>query len=560
MDQPSSAEVADRPRTESPSPEPAPTAAPPTLEAPEPGPTPASADRPRQETAKTIRNDAARQFRGLRFALGCAVAVAITVILTAINVQSGRILDQEGHGWTFRLLFGPDVLSGINLQGWRVVSEAGQLTDPDRYAYLLRLFTAADLAFVIVYFFLLQAVIGTVARGRWRIFGRWALCVLVAIDVLENVLAWPGLFGPWPMVIVTVTTLKWLAVLAVLGSVVLSVVTSPRRLDGERSMTSRLARTSKAVMHQRFSFVPVVVIFILSVPSGAAILEQLPDAQRRWISDGGVGVRQAILAMLATLGLGAFLIVAGWYRSGHAFRHPKPEPEPAGAKEPPVGPPPGEPAANLWVWLVGPVVALAGAVVALATLQGEDILVGRLAAFFLLPVVVIIGSVLLRRRWRRHPREYRPDSPPTFDDRELTAVRLAGHIAGLGAIAVGGLSLLRAYVPLLIVPGTAPLGLIWLFLVIGGTAVIAPWLVALVVIRMTERRRLAKLQQGTATELRSNRAAEIPLGSWVLLVSAVGMFVLLGVFPRLAGWIGLARRQRPWLWARWPGCCRRPAW
>ena len=40
-------------------------------------------------------------------------------------------------------------------------------------------------------------------------------------------------------------------------------------------------------------------------------------------------------------------------------------------------------------------------------------------------------------------------------------MRLAGHVAGLGAIAVGGLSLLRAYVPLLIVPGTAPLGLVW---------------------------------------------------------------------------------------------------
>ena len=108
------------------------------------------------------------------------MAVAITVILTAINVQSGRILDQEGHGWSFRLLFGPDVLSGINLQGWRVVSETGQLTDPDRYAYLLRLFTAADLAFIIVYFFLLRAVITTVvprALAQLRPLGavaRWS--------------------------------------------------------------------------------------------------------------------------------------------------------------------------------------------------------------------------------------------------------------------------------------------------------------------------------------------------------------------------------------------------
>ena len=125
-------------------------------------------------------------------------------------------------------------------------------------------------------------------------------------------------------------------------------------------MVSRLRRTLKAVMHQRFSFVPVVVLFILSVPSGAAILEQLPDALRRWISDGGVGARQAVLSMLSTLGLGAFLIIAGRYRTGYAFRHPKvdPPPEPQRDADPPY----------LWVWLVGPVVAVAGAVVALATL------------------------------------------------------------------------------------------------------------------------------------------------------------------------------------------------
>src|SRR5215210_3988738 len=146
MDQPSTAEVADRPRTASASPDLVGSTPPP---GPDPGATP-TPDPPRPETAESIRTDADRQVRGLLFALGCAVAVAVTVILTAINVQSGRILDREGHGWTFRVLFGPDVLSGINLQGWRVVSEDGQLTDRPRYTYLLRLFTAADLAFILV--------------------------------------------------------------------------------------------------------------------------------------------------------------------------------------------------------------------------------------------------------------------------------------------------------------------------------------------------------------------------------------------------------------------------
>src|SRR5512132_4235654 len=114
MNQPSPAEATDRPITESTSAAPEP----PGKTAPCPddaATTPAQPDvSPRQETADTIATDAARQIRGLTFALGCAVAIAVAVILTAIDIQSGRILDLEVHGWPFRLLFGPDVASGIN--------------------------------------------------------------------------------------------------------------------------------------------------------------------------------------------------------------------------------------------------------------------------------------------------------------------------------------------------------------------------------------------------------------------------------------------------------------
>ena len=156
---------------------------------------PAQPDPPaRQETAESIATDAARQIRGLMFALGCAVAIAVAVILTAIGIQSGRILDREGHGWSFALLFGPDVASGINLQGWRVVSETGQLTRSKWYADLLIAFTCVDFVFIAVYFFLLRAVISTLARGRWLIWSRRLLWGLVGVDVAENLLSLPG----WP--------------------------------------------------------------------------------------------------------------------------------------------------------------------------------------------------------------------------------------------------------------------------------------------------------------------------------------------------------------------------
>jgi hypothetical protein len=418
-----------------------------------------------------------------------------------------------------------------------VVSESGQLSDAARYAGLLRAFLVVDFAFVVVYFFLLRAVITTMSRGSWRRLGLRVLLALVLFDVVENVLSVPGLLDQPGPVVVVATELKWGALLLIVAVLVLGAVTSPP-LQSDRSVTSRLKRTVKAVMHQRFSFVPVIALFILSVPSGTAILEQLPDALRRWISDGTVGARQAVLSMLSTLGLGTFLIIAGRYRTGYAFRHPKldPPPPPRRDQEP----------ANLRVWLVGPLVALGGALLALLTGSGEDILWGRLAVFLLVPLgVIVAGSLIIREVWRRPGNEklYRYDIRPTFDERELSAVRLAGMVAGLGAITVGGLSLIRAYVPLVIVPTSATLarpGMVWLFLVIGASAVVVPWMVAMVVIRRVANRRIRELGTGRTIDLRTNRRAPVPVGSWVLLGSAVAVFVILGVFPRAAAWIGLA--------------------
>jgi hypothetical protein len=531
MTQPSPAKGADGPRTEPPCP---------ALEQPQTDPRPGDAPTipaqpdpaPRLETRKTIAVDADRQVRGLMFALGCSVAIAIGVILTAIDIQSGRILDQDGHGWSFGLLFGPDVFSGINLQGWRVISEIGQLSRPKWHAELLIAFVCVDFVFIAVYALLLWVVISTIARGQWLTWARRLLWCLVVVDVGENLLALPG----WPDVpasVVTATALKWAALLAIVVVLLLSVVTSPRN-GSERSLPARIKRTWKAVMHQRFSFVPVVALFVLSVLSGAAILEQLPDVLRRWISDGGQGAMHAVLSMLSTVGLAVFLIIAGRYRSGYAFRHPSPPLPPVKEEEPPY----------LWVWLVGPMAAIVGLVVVLITGRGSDLLIARLLIFLLLPVVIIfIGSRLLRCRWEKHPAEYRYDQPPTFDERELTAVRLAGNIAGIGALTVGGLSLIRAYVPLVIVPTSATLAkpwLVWMFLAIGAGTVVVPWLVGMAIVRASAKRRTRKLDEGKPIDLRTNRRSKSPVGSWVLLGCAVGIFVLLGLFPSFAAAIGVA--------------------
>ena len=483
-----------------------------------------------------IARDAKRQTLGLISGLVCSLAVAVLVVLTAIDVQSGRILDREGHGWSFSVLFGPDIFNGMNLQGWRVVTDPNQLAEgADRFAALLRAHLVVEFVFIAIYTFVLRGLVALVCRNGWQRAGYRAIVVLVAADMTENVLAWPGVLEQPAPAVVVATAAKWASLLVLVVIMVLSVAT--RRGRSASGLRQSLERGWKAVLHQRFSFVPIIALFILSVPSGAAILEQLPDVIRRWISDGSTGTLHAILAMTSTLGLGTFLIIAGRYRTGHAFRNPsrpgEEDEQRAGQAQP-----------YLRVWLVGPAVALVGAVLVVISGQAVDILWWRLALFVLVPtLLILVGSLLVRRSWARHPDRYRPNVRPSFDEPELSAVRLAGNIAGLGAIVVGGLSLVRAFVPLVVVPrsasGADP-GPVWLFLIIGLLAIVTPWPTMIFANRRFANRRIRKLDQGRPVQLRSRRGSSTPWGAWILLGFAVGVFVTLGVFPAVAAWIGLA--------------------
>lgn len=513
MDQSSPALVADPPRT----------TAPPTT--PE----------PRAKTA--ARLDADRQVRGLRFALGVSLAIALGVVLTAISIQSGRTVDREGHGWPFSLLFGP-VTGRSNLQGWRVVTEPDQLLDRERYADLLVAFTIVDFAYITVYFFLLWAVITTLAHGRWLLAAKVSLGVLVGVDVLENVLALLSWSGVDPRLIVLATRAKWWLLVGIAGLLLLSAgIRAATSTAGrsERDLGSRIKRAYKAVRHQRFAFVPVVALFVLTVLSGTAILEQLPDVMRRWISDDD-GPRHAVVSMASTLLVSVALIIAGRYRSGYAARHPSPPPPLT--RDHPARPP------YLWVWLVGPVLTTVCVLIVLGLGDADEVIPFRFAVFALLPLLLIVlTSQLLRRRWKDLPNEKYPfDRPQTFDERELTAVRLAGNVAGIGIVVVGGLSLIRAFVPLVIVRRSetqADLSRVWLYLVIGLGTVVLPWLVAMVVVRVGAARP-ERPPTKQHPKLSASAVPDFPLGSWALLLFGLAVFVLLGVRPGLPAYIGVA--------------------
>lgn len=526
MDQPRATEVAERPRTKSPSASSAPSPVDPARPTPPDPPV-------RPETPRSIELDAERQVRGLKFALGCSVAIALGVVLTALSVQSGRIPDREGHGWPLSLLFGPVP----NRQGWRVVTDPDQLVEGGRYTELLITFTFVDFGYIVMYGYLLWTVISALLRGRWRTWTHRVLMALIVVDVVENLLSLPGLSNIDPRVIFVITIGKWVLV-AFIGVLLLLGTVTTREPSSERRVGHRLRRTYLAVTHQRFAFVPMIALFVLSVLSGAAILEQLPDVLRRWISDGGVGVRHAVVSMISTLAVGTALIVAGRYRAGYAYRHPAPAPKPT--KDNPRRPP------RLWVWAVGPAVTLVGALIALDSGRIGDIIWLRLAIFTAVPVVLIlVVSRRLRRRWatEEHQDEYRYDRPPVFDDRELTAVRLAGAVAGIGTVVVGGLSLIRAFVPLLTVLKAetgANLAAVGFVVVVGAATVVAPWVIAIAGVRRGAVRRTDRLTSGQSVALRSETEPSFPVRSTGLLAAGLGMFLLLAVWPDFAGWIGVA--------------------
>ena len=442
-----------------------------------------------------------------------SLAVALVVILTAIDIQSARIPDSEGHGWPFSRLFGPDFGSGLNKQGWTVLTTPGELTSEglQRFRDLLVAHVSVDAAFALVYTLLLIIVIRAVTpAGWWRRIALATAAGLLLADLAENVLAsLVGFGGSGLRALLAATTTKWLLVGAVAAIIVLSLVV-PRSSGHHPSPRSKLRRAVKAVVHQRFSYLPVVAIFVLSIPAGAAILEQLPDVQRRWVFDGATG--RPARGRGDGRHAAALRLPAGHRPAAHPVRAPPSHSRqpafprtrtPRGRTRPPPTPATSRRRAGLnmikgnayfGIWLIPPIAALIGVILTVIFSDPDLILKTRLSIFVAVPLLlVVLGSAITRRVWKARPAWTRPDRPPEFDLDDACAVGIAGTVAGIAALVVGGLSLLRAYTPLIVLPTTdyvpadvdptAIRSRVILLLIIGGAAVILPWLAMIMLAR-----------------------------------------------------------------------------
>lgn len=500
-----------------------------------------------------------------------SIAVALSVVLTTIGTQSALVPDSEGHSWPFRILFGPQP-AGYREQGWTVLLTPGELTPEGlaRLTSLLQAYLWVDVLLVGVYGVLLVAVARALCpAGPWRTVALLLLGTLVVVDLAENLAASQVVeqHGVLPLLL-TLTAAKWglaglLGATLALRVLLLRPARDPQHPDRPTRVAPllrrRLGQAATALKEQRFSYAPVLVIFVLSVPAGTAILEQLPDAQRQWIFDPVNGTRHAVAAVLATSVVGLALLALGRQRTLRALRHPKPEPGQDQSPQGTAATPSGQ--RHLLVWAVGPLLALVGAAAYALSGHGDLVLVPRLLIWVAVPALVALLSWGTAWVWRRHPTLSRCYEPPRFDREEAFAVGIAGTVAGVAALVVGGLSLVRAFTPLLVLPaatyvpeGGDPAAVrarVVGLLALAAAGVVLPWLAVIVVARRVGGPlRPSWTERHTPESSPALRAVQRlhrfpPLRTslrrrFVMMLAAVSAFLALGCLPQLAAWVGLA--------------------
>ena len=492
-----------------------------------------------------------RETRVAAYLIGLLVSasLALVVFLVALDMQSERVLDSEGLSWSLAALFGPAVFLGQSTQGWGVVGPAGSLADRGRFVSLFNIHIALDFAFIVTYALLGLVIVLFAKRRWWRWLAGIGLAALVLVDVLENFWALAVFGGNANLIpiLVVLTKIKWLLVAALLIIAVLGlVVRAPEKYvskasdKSEERRRSPLGRAWTGILVQRISLLPSLVFFVLSVTSGAAILEQLPDVERAWV-DSGVGRVRAVAALVATLIVTLSVFITTRLRIAFVQKFSK-----SGQPYPP---------ATLGYWAIGPAVVVVFAMLALLVgrtgatwpeaLSAQPGSSGELhtlrtVVFVGVPLVAIIGiSLLLRRIWTKQPERDRKAPPPEFDDQEVAAVTIVGDIATAAVVVVAGLGLLRAFAPVLILRlQLLQVDIVWVWVCVGTgiILIVLPWLI---MIATTVLHVPQNVPQSVPQTLRI--ASWNPVHTGVaLMIVWISFFFAFGLFPSLAARLGLA--------------------
>ena len=519
--------------------------------------------------SSTYEDVAAPPIRARRYLWGVAVAlvVACWVALSEIDAQSGRVVDGQGRAWPLSVLVGPGFRE--RRAGWDSVL-GGLITDP-LYRALLSWHLAIDLILLVAYGCVLAGLVAVLFKSSSGRRAGWVLVgAAVAFDLIENLVIVVLMIMQRPTIVAGLlwwcTNLKWVLLAFAAGFLLLRFVV-PQRQSSEDAKAA-VVRYRRALMHHRFSVAMIIPLVVLTMLSGSAILEQLPDVQRRWASDGLRGAGQAACAIIALLGLGFLLEVLARFRTGWAERHRQQPPPPEPGTDPVGVVPPAQdwrrellqalaadvrrlgrprelvaslrdpnrpPQPLLALWLLGVAIPVGAALIA-SVVMTADVQVVRLLVFCAVPIVIVVASWILRRAWEIRPDWYVPDAPPAFSDAEVSTIRFTGRALALTAVTVGGIGLVRSFVSVVILgPALTDVGrgVAVLFLILGVAAVALPWVLSWAVTTGATPMRdpLASVGAQAAVSLR---------GRWILLGVVLTLFVGVAAFPGVVAQLGVS--------------------
>lgn len=411
--------------------------------------------------------------------LWVSLVAGVLISLAQVDALVQQVPDLQGRTYGVTALTGPGVPAGRSA-GWRFLLDTGATMVPGLREDLgrwLSTYSVLDLCFIALY----AAAIGCFAarlhnrghRRRWF----WATALAgagVAADVSESILlltrpGWAAGALPW------VSVVKWLGLgIGIVGLVLHALATRARPLPGD----SRTRQVLAALYTHRFSVLILAPLVALGLPTGSDLLDQLPDIERSWADPGGTA--HLVWAGAVTVVTAFALFVLGRLRS-HVVALRTGHPVPLADVRP-----------VLWIWLVCPVLLLAGALSVM--LLGGDIGWGRLAIFTGLPLTIGASSALIRRGratflpdgdagWTLNP-AYRPAPPgmaralwrkqkPTASPALAETTTLLGDTLAAALFVLPGLGLVRSLTAVVALGEAGPKH--WLLLCLGVLIVGLGW-------------------------------------------------------------------------------------
>jgi hypothetical protein len=313
----------------------------------------------------------------------------------------------------------------------------------------------------------------------WRLRAWWPLYAVAVANVIQDAIVltasggWIGRHQHVPGALVYalegVVIAKWALVVVLLAWLTYRVFTSD--LSGGRARLLVMA-----LKKQRFSLVIVALLAVIAIGRGTDVLEQFPDVQRAWLTwPASLGWLHMVFAVTAQALLAAALVLLSAMRLQRA-RDTGIEGD-------------GRDVHSYLPWLLTSAAVPALALILWST-SAAAVSWRRVIAVPAVLLAVAAASGATQQAARRHraaraavastprPAGAAAAARATADGADVEAVRTAGDLLAVGAIAVTGLGLVRSFTGAAMVVGNA-YGWAFAIMVAAGFAVaVLTWVVA----------------------------------------------------------------------------------